>query len=131
MGRCGGVSLSTHTQRGSTEKELDEPGRTKNKKRTRKERPVHFGRYPVYAVPLSGIQCWRYLLGGIESWRSSVGGIDSWRYILAVSIVGGIFFGGRSKNKVWRVFVGGNDFAVSGFSVFGGNTLAVGGITKP
>ena len=47
VGRCGGVSLSKRPQRGSTEKEPEEPGRTKNKQRTRKEKPVLFGRYPV------------------------------------------------------------------------------------
>ena len=47
MGRCGGVSLSTRPQGGSTEKEPEEPERTRNKERTRKEKPVRFGRDPV------------------------------------------------------------------------------------
>ena len=36
MSRCGGVSLYTRPQRGSTEKKPQEPERTKNKERTRK-----------------------------------------------------------------------------------------------
>ena len=47
MGRCRGVSLSSHPQISCTEKEPEEPERTKNKQRTRKEKPVLFGRYPV------------------------------------------------------------------------------------
>ena len=47
VGRCGGVSLSKRPQRGSTEKEPEDPEITKNKERIRKEKPVLFGRYPV------------------------------------------------------------------------------------
>ena len=95
------------------EKEPEEPERTKNKEQrtNTKEKTVLFGRYPVYAVPLGGIQyrlshlgdisyrryllggiqCWRYLLGGIESQQYFFGGIESWRYFLAASRVGGTF----------------------------------------
>ena len=51
MGRCRGVSLSARPQKGPTEKEPEEPERTKNNERTRKEKPALFGRYPVYVVP--------------------------------------------------------------------------------
>ena len=47
VGRCGGVSRPTRPQRGSTEKEPEDPEITKNKERIRKEKPVLFGRYPV------------------------------------------------------------------------------------
>ena len=89
MRRCRGVSLSSRPQRGSTEKEPEEPERTKNKKRTPREKPVLFwaissvrGTFSVVTSQhrrylLGGIQCWRYLLGGIESWRYSFGGIES------------------------------------------------------
>ena len=56
-----------------------------------------FWRYPVW-IPF----------GGIESWRYSFGGTESWRYFLAVSRVGGTFFGGSGKTKTWRYFFGGN-----------------------
>ena len=53
MGRCGGFSLYKRPRRGSTEKEPEEPERTKNKERTRKRSRQFLG----------GIQCARYLSG--------------------------------------------------------------------
>ena len=70
MGRCGGVSLSTRPQRGSAEKKPEEPERSKNKERTRKEKPVHSGRYSVYAVAFSAVSS----IGGTFWAISSVGG---------------------------------------------------------
>ena len=82
MGRCRGVSPSSRPRRDSTEKEPEEPERTKNKERTRKEKPVLFGRYPMYAYLFGGIQCRRYLLGDIQCRRYLLGGIQCWRYLL-------------------------------------------------
>ena len=119
--------------------------KNKGQRTNTKKNAGTFGQYPVYAVPLGGIQyrryllggiqCWRYLLGGIESWRYSFGGIESWRYFSAVSRVGGTFLAEAVKPKYGGIFLavtqyGGNVLAVGGFSFFGGNTLAVGGITK-
>ena len=64
-----------------------------------------------------------------------LGGIESWRYFLAVSRIGGNFLAEAVKPKYGRIFsavmlYGGNVLAVGGLSFFGGNTLAVGGITK-
>ena len=110
VGRCGGVSLSTRPQRGSTEKEPEEPERTKSNERTRKEKPALFGRYPVSAVPFGRYRQLAVLF---------------WRYFLAVSTVGGTFLAEAVKPEY-----GGHVMAVGGFSFFGGNTLAVGGIPK-
>ena len=76
--------MDSRPRRGSTENEPEEPERTKNKERTRKEKPLLCGRYPVYAVPfrrylLGGIQCRRYPFGGTFRAVMSVGG-TSWRY---------------------------------------------------
>ena len=72
VGRCVDVSLSTHPRRGSTEKEPEEPERTDNKERTRAEKPVHFGPYPLYAVPfgrdpVSAVPFGRYSLSAVPS----------------------------------------------------------------
>ena len=75
MGRCRGVSLSSRPQRGSTEKEPEEPERTKNKERTRKEKPVLFGRYPVYAVPFR-----RYPVSAVPFGRYPVSAVPFGRY---------------------------------------------------
>ena len=77
-------------------------------------------------------------VGGTFWAVSRVGGT-----LLAVLRVGGtfwclelaVFFGGSGKTKIWRYFsavmqYGGNILALGCFSFFGGNTLAVGGITK-
>ena len=53
MGRCRGVSLSSRPQRDSTEKEPEEPERTKNE---------HGNKSRYF---LGGIQCIRCLFGGI------------------------------------------------------------------
>ena len=99
MGRCGGVSLSTRPQRGSTEKEPEEPERTKDKERTRKKMPV----------PLGSIQCTRYL------WAVSSIGCPIW----AISRIGGTF---------WEVSsVGGTFWVVSRVSSTFLAVLRVGG----
>ena len=87
---------------------------TKDKERTRKEKPKLLGRYQCtrYLLGdiqcrrylLGGMQCWRYLLGGIESWRYSFGRIESWRYFLAVSIVGGTFLAEEVTPKYGVIF---------------------------
>ena len=74
-------------------------------------------------------------MGGIESRRYSFGDIESWRYFSAVSRVGGTFLAEAVKPKYGGIFsavmeYSGNVLAVGGFSFFGVNTLAVGGITK-
>ena len=74
MGRCRGVSLSSRPQRGSTEKEPEEPERTKNKERTRREKPVLSGWHPVYAVPFgrypaSAVPLGWYLELAVLFWR--------------------------------------------------------------
>ena len=67
MGRYGGVSLSTRPQ-SSTEKEAEEPERTKNKERTQKEKPVLF-----LAVSSVGGTFWAVsIIGGTLSSVSSV-----------------------------------------------------------
>ena len=124
MGRCRGVSLSSPPQRGSTEKEPEEPERTNNKERTPKEKPVLLGgiqctrylfggiQYRRYLLGdiqcrrylVGGIQCWRCLLGGIEKCRYSFGGVESWRYFLAVSRVGGIVLAEAVKPKHGNIF---------------------------
>ena len=63
MGRYRGVSLSSRPQRGSTEKEPEEPERTKNKERTRKQKPALFGRSDggtFLAVSRVAVLFWRY-----------------------------------------------------------------------
>jgi len=85
MGRCRGVSLSSRPQRGSTEKEPEEPERTKNKERTRKEKPVLFGRYPVYAVPfrrypVSAVPFGRYPVLAVPFGRYRELAVLFWRY---------------------------------------------------
>ena len=75
MGRCGGVSLSTRPQRGFTEKEPEEPEITKNEERTRKEKPVLFWRYPVYAVPFG-----RYPVLAVPFGRYRELAVLFWRY---------------------------------------------------
>ena len=90
MGRYGGVSLSTQPQRGSTEKEPEEPQRTKNKERTRKEKPVLFGRYPVYAVPfrrypVSAVPFGRYPVSAVPFGQFPVSAVPFGRFpVLAV-----------------------------------------------
>ena len=69
-------------------------------------------------------------IGGTFWAISSVGGT-----ILAVSSVAGTWLAEAEKTKVWGHFFGRNAIrryvlAVRSFSFFGGNTLAVGGITK-
>ena len=88
MGRCRGVSLPSRSQRGSTEKEPEEPERTKNKERTRKETPVLFGRYAVYAVPfrwypVSAVPFRRYPVSAVPFGRYPVLEVPFglfWRY---------------------------------------------------
>ena len=64
----------------------------------------------------------------------SVGG-TFWRYFLAVSRIGGTLLAEAVEPKYGGIFsaiiqYGGNVLAVGDFSFFGGNTVAVGGITK-
>ena len=85
MGRCRGVSLSSRPQRGSTEKEPEEPERTKNKERTRKEQPVPFRRYPVSAVPfgrcpVSTVPFGRYPVLAVPFGRYRELAVLFWRY---------------------------------------------------
>ena len=101
VGRCGGrctgrfrgVSLSSRPQRGSTEKEHQEPERTKNKERTRKK-SRSFGRYPVYAVPFR-----RYPVSAVHFGRCPVSAVPFGQYpVLAVPF-------GRSRELAvlfWR-----------------------------
>ena len=114
-GRCRGVSLSSRPQRGSTEKEPEQPERTKNKERTRKEKPVLFGRYAVYAVPsrrypvsavpfrwypVLTVPFGRYPVLAVPFWAvSRVGGT-----LLAVSYVGGTFVAEALKPKYGGIF---------------------------
>ena len=85
MGRCGGVSLSTRSQRGSTEKEPEEPQRTKNEDEKKSRYflgSIQCTRYFLGGIQyrwylLGDIQCRRYLLGGIQCWRYLLGGIES------------------------------------------------------
>ena len=80
MGRCRGVSLSSHPQISCTEKEPEEPERTKNKQRTRKEKPVLFGRYAVYALPFR-----RHPVSAVPFGRYPVSAVPFHRYpLLAV-----------------------------------------------
>ena len=79
MGRCRGVSLTSRPQRGSTKKEPEEPERTKNKERTRKQQPVLFGMYPVYAVPFG-----RYPLSAVPFGRHPVSAVLFGRYSVLV-----------------------------------------------
>ena len=87
MSRCGGVFLSTRPQRGSTEKKPEQPERTKNKERTRKEKLLLFGRYSVYAVPFWAV----FSIGGTFCAISSVSGtgwkgIQCWWYLASILI---------------------------------------------
>ena len=93
VGRYGGVSLSTHLRRGSTEKEPEEPEITKNEERTRKEKPVLFGRYILYAVPFE-----RYPVSAVPFGRYPLSAIHfGWYPVLAVPF-------GRYREMVpfWR-----------------------------
>ena len=85
MGRCRGVSPSSRPRRDSTEKEPEEPERPKKKERTRKEAPVLFGRYPVYAVPfrrypVSAVPFGRYPVSAVPFGRYPVLAAPSGRY---------------------------------------------------
>ena len=77
IGRCRGVSLSSRPQRGSTEKEPEEPGRTKNKNEREKKSRYFLGGIQYRRYLLGDIQCRRYLLGGIQCWWYLLGGIES------------------------------------------------------
>ena len=141
MGRFRGVSLSSRPQRDSTEKEPEEPERTKNKERTRPKAGT-FRRSSVrntfWAVSSIGGTFWAVSsVGGTFRAVSRVGGA-----LLAVLRVGGTFWGylelvvGSTflaeeavKPNYGGVFSavmqygGGYVLAVGGFSLFGGNTL--------
>ena len=142
MGRCRGASLSSRPQRGSAEKVPEEPERTKNKERTRKQKPVLFGRVSSVrgtfsAVSSIGDTFWVISSVGGTFWAvSSVDG-TVWAAsrvggtLLAVLRVGGTFwrylelavlFGGSVKNRIWRYFFGGNAIRRS---CFGGRRFFV------
>ena len=117
MVRCRGVSLSSRPLRVSTEKEPEEPERTKNKERARKVHPVLFGRYPVYAVlsrryPASGVPFGRYPVLAVPFGR--------YRELVVLRVV--TFLAEAVKPKYGGI--------VSAVMQHGGNVLAVGGITK-
>ena len=85
MGRCGGVSLSTRLQRGSTEKEPEEPERTKNKER-RTNKKIKAGTF--WAVSSVRGTFWGVSSVGGTFWAvSRVGGT-----LLAVLRVDGTFW---------------------------------------
>ena len=131
MGRFRGVSLSSRPQRDSTEKEPEEPERTKNKERTRPKAGT-FRRSSVrntfWAVSSVG-GTFRAVsrVGGALLAVLRVGG-TFWGYLELV--VGGTFLAEEAvKPNYGGVFSavmqygGGYVLAVGGFSLFGGNTL--------
>ena len=99
---------------------------------------IHCRRYILGSIRyrqylLGGIQFWRYLLGGIESWRYPFAGIESWYFWRYLELA--VHFGATGKTKIRRycsalIQYGGIVLAVGGFSFLGGNTFAVGGISK-
>ena len=127
-----GASLCLHVHKGvlPIRNPKNQKEQTAKNEHEKKSRYFLGGIQSVYAVPFR-----RYPVSAVPFWRCLVLAVPFGRYRSLAVLFWRYFFGGSGKTKIWRYFsaliqYGRNVLARGGFSFFGGNTLAVEGITK-